>query len=224
LTVHTDKPIVVTAAQRPFNGLSADGPINLLDSLRVACAPATRGKGVVVTANGEINAARDVAKTNTYRLQTFRSRDLGVLGYADADKVEYYRTPHRRHTVSSELGVAGVTSIPYVDIAYVHTGTRAGLASAIVQLGAKGLVVATVGAGAPGLLAKELSEIIKNGSAVVVQSSRVGEGRVVRGNNWFEPGMVVADTLSPQKAAVLLSLALIKTSSPEEVQRIFDEY
>ena len=84
--------------------------------------------------------------------------------------------------------------------------------------------VASVGAGSPGNLDKEIGEILKNGSAVVVQSSRVGEGRIVRNNNWYEPGMVVADNLSPQKAAILLSLALSKTSDPQQIQRLFDEY
>src|SRR5262249_4182838 len=88
LTVHSDKPIVVTGAQRPYTALSTDGPMNLFDSVRVACARETRGKGVVVAFNGEINAARDVTKTNTYHLQTFRTRDLGLLGYADPDKIE----------------------------------------------------------------------------------------------------------------------------------------
>jgi L-asparaginase len=224
LTVQSEKPIVVTGAQRPYNGLSTDGPMNLLDAVRLACAPETRGKGAVVAFNGEINAARDVTKTNTYHLQTFRTRDLGLLGYIDPDKIEYYRTPHRRHTVSSEFSLDGVQSLPYVDVLYIHTGTRPGLANALVGLGAKGIVVASVGAGSPGNLDKEIGEILKNRSAVVVQSSRVGEGRIVRNNNWYEPGMVVADTLSPQKAAILLSLALIKTSTPEEIQRLFDEY
>jgi L-asparaginase len=224
LAVHSDKPIVVTGAQRPFNALSTDGPINLIDSIRVACAPASRGMGAVVTFNGEINAARDVTKTNTYHLQTFRTRDLGLIGYADPDKIEYYRTPHRRHTVKSELGVDGVAEMPYVDIAYIHTGTRAGLAEAMVVRGAKGIVIASVGAGAPGPLDQELTEIIRKRSAVVAVSSRVGEGRIVRNNNWWESGMVAADTLSPQKAAILLTLALVKTRDPDEVQRIFDEY
>jgi L-asparaginase len=113
LSVHTDKPIVVTGAQRPYSAISSDGPINLFDSIRVACASASRGKGVLVTFNQEINAARDVTKTNTYHLQTFRTRDLGLLGcYADADRIEYYHTPHRRHTVTSELSVEGVAGIP----------------------------------------------------------------------------------------------------------------
>jgi L-asparaginase/Glu-tRNA(Gln) amidotransferase subunit D len=114
--------------------------------------------------------------------------------------------------------------MPYVEIAYIHTGTRAGVADAMVGLGAKGIVIASVGAGAPNGLTKELEEIIKKRSAVIVQSSRVGEGRIVRGNNWYESGMVVGDNLSPQKAALLLTLALTKTSDAEEIQRIFDEY
>jgi L-asparaginase len=123
--------------------------MNLLDALRLACAPASRGKGAVVAFNGEINAAREVTKTNTYHLQTFRTRDLGLLGYVDPDKIEYYRTPHRRHTVNSEFSLLGAQSMPYVEIAYIHTGTRAGLADAMVGLGAKGVVIASVGAGHP---------------------------------------------------------------------------
>jgi L-asparaginase len=224
LTVHSDKPVVVTGAQRPYNGLSSDAQMNLLDAIRLAGAPAARGMGALVAFNGEINAAREVTKTNTYHLQTFRTHDLGLLGYIDADKIEFYRTPHRRHTTRSEFSLVGAPSMPYVEIAYVHTGTRAGIAKAMVALGAKGIVIAGVGAGAPNSLDKEIEEIIKTQSAVVVQSSRVGSGRIVRGNNWYEPGMVVADNLSPQKAALLLTLALTRTSDPDEIQRMFDEY
>jgi L-asparaginase type II len=224
LTVHSEKPIVVTGAQRPYNGLSSDAQMNLLDAVRLACAPESRGKGVLVAFNGEINAGRDVTKTNTYHLHTFRTRDLGLLGYIDPDKIEYYRTPHRRHTVNSEFSLSSMQSLPYVEVAYIHTGTRPGLANALVGLGAKGIVIACVGAGSAGSLDKEFEDILKKRSAVVVQSSRVGEGRIVRNNNWYESGMVVADNLSPQKAAILLSLALTKTSDTDDIQRMFDEY
>ena len=225
LTVRSDKPIVVTGAQRPYNGLSTDGPINLLDAIRVASSPETRGKGVVVVLTGEINGAREVTKTDTYHLQTFRSRGVGVLGYADTDKIEYYRTPYRRHTISSEFDLATIGGgMPHVAILYIHTGTRPGEADAMLKLGAKGLVIAGAGAGAPGSLDDELQAIATARSAVVVQSTRVGEGRIVRDNNWYRPGYVVADTLSPQKAALLLSLVLTRTSDPDEVQRYFDEY
>jgi L-asparaginase len=225
LTVRSEKPVVVTGAQRPYNGLSSDGPLNLLDAVRVACSPDTRGKGVVVVLNGEINGARDVTKTDTYHLQTFRSRAVGMLGYADPDRIEYYRTPNRRHTVKSEFDLAAMaTPMPYVGIIYIHTGTRAGEAEAMVKAGAKGLVIAGSGAGSPGNVDKEVQAIAKSRSAVVVQSSRVGEGRIVRHNNWYWPGYVVADNLNPQKAALLLSLVLTRTSDPEQVQRYFDEY
>jgi len=225
LTVRSDKPVVVTGAQRPYNGLSTDGPMNLLDAIRVASSPESRGKGTVVVLNGEINGAREVTKTDTYHLQTFRSRGVGIVGYADPDKIEYYRTPNRRHTVNSEFDLATIGSaMPYVGILYIHTGTRPGEADAMLKLGAKGLVIAGAGAGAPGSLDDELQAIAKSRSAVVVQSTRVGEGRIVRDNNWYRPGYVVADTLSPQKAALLLSLVLTRTSDPDEVQRYFDEY
>ena len=224
LTVRSAKPVVVTGAQRPFTALSSDAQINLLDAFRVAAAPGTSGKGVVVVTNGEINAARDVTKTNTYHVHTFRSRDVGLLGYADADRVVFYRAPTRRHTVNSEFEIESIQSLPRVDILYGWSGAQLGLAAAAVKLGARGLVMAGIGAGAPGNLTPELAEVAASGRAVVVRSSRVGEGRVLRNDNWEEPGMVAADNLSPQKAAVLLSLALTRTSVAEEIQRFFDEY
>jgi len=224
LTVRSRKPVVVTGAQRPYTALSADGPVNLLDAVRVAVAPETSGKGAVVVTNGEINAAREVTKTSTYRLHTFRSRDMGLLGYADPDRIVYYRAPVRLHTFDSEFDIDQIDTLPLVDILYVHAGCRPGLAEAALRLGAKGIVVAGFGAGATGNLANELTDIAATRRAVVVQSSRVGEGRVVPNNNWSEPGMVVADNLSPHKSAILLSLALTRTGDPGEIQRLFERY
>jgi L-asparaginase len=215
--------VVVTGAQRPFTALSTDGPLNLLNAVRVAGAPEARGRGALVVANDEINAARDVTKTHTYRLHTFRSRDLGVLGYADADRIVFYRAPTRRHTVASEFDIRGVDHLPHVDVLYVHVGARPGLARAAVELGAAGLVIAGTGAGSTGALREELAAIARKG-VVVVRSARVGEGRVVRDDNWQEPGMVAADNLNPQKAALLLALALTRTRDPDEIQRLFEEY
>lgn len=224
LAVRSAKPVIVTGAQRPFTALSSDAQLNLLDAFRVAISPEASGKGVVVVTNGEINAARDVTKTNTYHVHTFRSRDVGLLGYADADRVVFYRAPTRRHTIGSEFEVESVQSLPRVEVLYLCAATQPGLAEAAVQLGAKGLVVAGIGAGATGNLTRELADIAATGRAVVVRSTRVGEGRVLRNDNWEEPGMVAADNLSPQKAAVLLSLALTRTDKPEEIQRLFEEY
>ena len=224
LTVNSNKPVVVTGAQRPFTALSTDAPLNLLDAFRVAVDPKTPGKGVVVVTNNEINSARDVTKTNTYHVHTFRSRDVGVMGYADADKVSYYRSPTRRHTIDSEFAGKKILQLPRVDILYVYSGAQSGLAEAACKLGAKGLVIASVGAGSPGNLTQECAAIAQSGRAVVVRSSRVGAGRVVRDSAYQEPRMVASDNLSPQKAAILLSLGLTRTDDPGELQKIFDDY
>jgi L-asparaginase len=223
LTVHTDKPLVVTGAQRPFTALSSDGALNLINAIRVAGAAEARGQGVLVVTNDEINAARDVTKTHTYRLQTFRSRDLGVLGYADPDRIVFYRTPTRRHTAASEFDLRGIERLPQVDVLYVHSAARPALARAAVDLGARGLVIAGSGAGSTAPLREELAAIARDG-VVVVRSARVGEGRVIHDDNWQEPGMVAADNLNPQKAALLLALALTRTGDPDAIQRMFDEY
>jgi L-asparaginase len=179
---------------------------------------------VAVVANGEINAAREVTKTSTYRLQTFRSRDAGLLGYADPDAIVYYRSPARRHTLESEFDVGSAAPLPRVDVIHVSVASRGGLAEAALALGARGLVVAATGAGSCGNLDAELAAIAAARRAVVVRSSRVGEGRVIRDDNWQHPGMVAADNLSPQKAALLLSLALVRTADPDEIQRMLDQY
>ena len=223
LTVRTSKPIVITGAQRPFTALSTDGPMNLLDAIRTAGAAEAAAKGVLVVTNGEINAARDVTKTSTYRLHTFRSRDLGVLGYVDADRVIFYHAPLRRHTADSEFDLGGIAAMPQVDIIYVHAGARGTLAEAAVASGARGLVIAGTGGGSLGPIEDTVTALAAAGT-VVVRASRVGEGRVIRDDNWQKPGMVAADNLSAHKAALLLSLALTLTSSPDEVQAIFDRY
>jgi L-asparaginase len=165
LTVRSSKPLVVTGAQRPFTAIGSDGPLNLIDAIRVASSEEAEGMGVLVVANGEINAARDVTKTNTYRLQTFRSRDLGVLGYTDGDRIVFYRRATRRHTANSEFDIVKNDRLPRVDVLYVFTGARPDLARAALELGAQGLVIAGSGAGSTGELRKELAELANQGSS-----------------------------------------------------------
>jgi L-asparaginase len=224
LTVDTEKPVVVTGAQRPFTALSTDGPANLLDAMRVAVAPEARGKGVLAVANNEIHSGRDVSKTSTYRLQTFASRDLGPLGFADADRIVFYRAPLRRHTAAANFNLNSDLSIPRVDVLYVHAGANGDLARAAVELGASGLVIAGSGAGATGDMRNTLASLQREKNVVVVRSSRVGGGRVLADDNWQEPGMIAADNLNPQKAAILLALALTRTRDPVDIQNIFDTY
>jgi L-asparaginase len=224
LTLKSDRPMVIVGAQRPFTTLSSDGPLNLLNAIRVAANPASRGKGVLVVLNDEINAAREVTKTNTYRVQTFQSRDLGLLGYADPDRIVYYRAPTRKHTTQTEFDLTQINSFPRVDILYAHTGNDGELAKASVALGAKGLVIAGVGAGHAQNARRVLKELSDEQGVRIVRSARLGAGRVIRDDNWQEPGFIAADNLNPQKARILLQLALTKTADPDEIQRMFDEY
>jgi L-asparaginase len=224
LTVRSEKPVVIVGAQRPFSTLSSDAPLNLLNAIRVAADPSSRGKGTLVVLNDEINAARDVTKSNTYRVETFVTRELGILGYADADKIVFYRAPTRKHTTQSEFDVAQIGSFPKVSILYGHSGDDGDLAKAAVAAGAKGLVIAGTGADHTQNARKTLKEIYDTTGVVVVRSARVGAGRVIKDDNWQEPGFVAADNLSPQKARILLQLALTKTSKPDEIQKMFDEY
>src|SRR6266852_6382087 len=120
LTVKYDRPVVLVGSMRPPTAISADGPLNLLNSVRTASSADARGKGALIVINDEINAARDVTKTSTYRVETFRAPDLGFLGYVDADKVSFYRAPTKRHTARSEFDVGALTELPKVEILYSY--------------------------------------------------------------------------------------------------------
>lgn len=225
LTVKVDLPVVVVGAQRPPTGLSSDTGLNLLNAVRVAAAPSCRGLGVLVLLNDEVQAAREVTKGSIYRLQTFRSPDVGMLGYADPDgSVVIYRAPTRRHAPDTVFDVRGLQGLPRVDIAYSYAGADGAVINALVEAGARGIVSAGM---APGVVTPEerraLAEARRRG-VLVVQSSRAGSGRVARRTQLREQGIVAADNLNPQKARVLAMLALTITEDPERVQGFFDEY
>ncbi len=148
LTVHSDKPVVVVGSMRNPSTLGYEGAANLLEGFRVAAEPASRGKGALVVLNDEINSAREVTKTDALRLNTFQSRGYGILGVVDADRVVYYRDVVKRHTKDSEFDVSQIEALPRVDIVMVYQGASGDIIKAMVDLGAKGIVIASAGAGA----------------------------------------------------------------------------
>ncbi|GAB4241703.1 MAG: asparaginase AnsZ [Elainellaceae cyanobacterium] len=224
LTVRSDKPVVLVGAQRPATAISADGPLNLINAVRVAAAPQSRGMGALLVMNDEINAARDVTKTNTFRLETFQSGELGFLGYADSDRVVYYRAPVRRHTTQSEFDITGMTELPRVDIVYSYAEAPRETIDALVAAGARGIILAGTGAGGSAPVEFEgLSEAVDQG-VTVIAASRVGNGRVLDRERYTEAGIIPGDNLLPQKARILLMLALAHTNDPAEIRRIFEEY
>jgi L-asparaginase len=224
LTAKVDVPIVVVGAQRPASALSSDAGINLLNAVRTAAAPESRGRGVLVLLNDEIQSAREVTKTSTYRMQTFRSPDFGALGHADADRIAYYRRGERRCAPDTEFDIRSLEALPRVDIAYAYTGADGTAVRAFVAAGARGIVSAGFAPGFPGTAdGAALAEAIAAG-VVVVQSTRAGSGRTFRGERFQKSGILIADNLNPQKARILLALALTRTGDPAGIERIFATY
>lgn len=225
LTAKTSLPIVITGAQRPASALSTDAGMNLANAIRTAASPDAKGKGVLLLMNDEIHAARDVTKTSTFRLQTFRSPDFGVLGQADGDRIVFYRTPARRCFPDTEFDIRPLDALPRVDIVYSYAGSDGTASRAFVAAGARGIISAGFAPGFSGAAEMAvLSKAVKEGGVVVMQSTRAGSGRVFRGKRLRDNGVLTADNLTPQKARLLLALALSVTSDPAEIERIFLTY
>ena len=225
LVVRTRKPIVFVGAQRPWTGMSGDGPLNLYNAVRVAATPAAGGKGVLHATNQEVHAARDVMKTNANRVDAFESVDLGLIGVADPDTVKFLAEPTRRHTYRSEFSVAGLPKpLPAVEIVPTYPDAPAHPIDALVAAGVKGLVVD--GAGPASLSGSQLEAVqrAQEQGVVVVAAAPTRGGRVQNTASARESKIIAGDNLAPQKARTLLRLALTKTADPREIQRIFDEY
>lgn len=225
LVAKTSLPIVMTGSQRPASALSTDAAMNLANAIRAAACPEARGKGVLLLMNDEIHAAREVTKTSTFRLHTFRSPDFGVLGHADGDRIVFYRAPVRRTCPETEFDIRSLDALPRVDIAYAYAGCDGTASRAFVAAGARGIVSAGFAPGFSGSAEHAvLAEAVKDSGVVVVQSTRAGSGRVFRGKRMRDGGILSADNLTPQKARLLLALALTVTADPAEIERIFLTY
>lgn len=226
LTVHSKKPVVIVGAMRPATAISADGPINLYNAVLLAGSQEAIGKGVLVSLNDQINGARDVTKTNTSTLDTFKTPELGFLGYIQGSKPYFYRQSTRRHTVDSEFDIMAMDSLPQVDIVYGYGNMNPIALNAFVAAGAKGIIHAGVGDGSlNNTVVPSLTEARQKG-VVIVRASRVGQGIVARNGEADDDKLdfVVSDTLNAQKARILLMLALTKTNDTKEIQKIFYRY
>ena len=226
LTLKTEKPVVIVGSMRPSSALSADGYLNVVNAVRVAADPNSRGRGALVVMNDTIFSGRDVTKNATYRVEAFQSRDLGPLGFADADgKVIYYHHPARKHTIHSEFDVRHLHALPRVDIVISYIGADGAMIEAAANAGAKGIVSAATGAGRP-TPAEDAAfdKAFREKGVLMCLASRVAAGRVVRSPGLAQRGFVASDNLQPWKARLLLSLALTQTDNAGEIQRMFDTY
>jgi L-asparaginase type II len=226
LVVKSRKPVVLVGAMRPSTALSADGPINLYNAVLLAGSPGAVGKGVMVAMNDQIHGARDVTKTNTSTPDAFKTTELGMLGYFQGSRAFFYHQPVRKHTADTEFDISALTSLPQVDIAYGYANVGPVVVDALTAAGAKGIIHAGVGDGS--LAAKVLPSLkaARAKGVVIVRASRVGQGILARNGEANDDALdfVAADTLNPQKARILLMLALTKTSNTRDIQRMFYTY
>ena len=226
LVVKSKKPVVMTAAMRPATALSADGPLNFFNAVAVAANKEASGRGVLVVINDWIHGAASLTKTSTTAVQTFLSPQSGLIGSVAYGEIEFFRGPIGKHTDNSEFTVAGVTALPRVDIIMAYENMDGGLVDAAAAAGAKGIVIAGVGNGNMTQSAVTALAAQAKKGVVCVRSSRVATGRVSRNVELDDDklGFVASLDKNPQKARVLLRVALLKPRTVAEVQRIFDEY
>lgn len=216
LTVPPTRPVIVTGAMRPATMPGADGPANLYNAVRAATDPGARGRGAMVLMDDRLFAARDVTKTNSTRVETFQAPEHGPLAIMDPEGI-FYRQPSSART-APVFDVSAVRELPRVDIIYAFAGADSVLIDAAVAAGARGIVVAGVGRGGTTPAQTEALRRARSRGVVVVISTRTGAGRVPIAR---DDGAIGAGELNAQKARVLLSLALTRTSDPREIAQLF---
>lgn len=226
LVVKSDKPVVLVGSMRPPTAMSADGMLNLYRATILAGSKEAVGKGVLVMLNDTIHSGRDVTKTITDRVDTFKAPEIGPLGFFTGDKPVFYRAPLRKHTTATEFDISQLNELPRVDIAYHYAGNTGVVIEALTKAGTKGIVHAGTGNGSIGKAEYPAIEVAQKKGIVIVRSARVGNGIIARNGeaNDDKYNFVAADNLNPQKARILLMLALTKTDNPQEIQKIFWEY
>lgn len=228
LTVHSDKPVVLTGAMRPSTAMSADGPLNLYNSVVTAASKDSYGRGVMIVMNGLILGAHSTQKMNTVDVQTFQDPDGGKLGYIYNSKPYYILSTLKKHTTESVFDVTNLDKLPKVGIVYAYSNIEADIMTPFLDKanGYQGVIHAGLGNGNyhknifPTLL-----EARKQG-IIVVRSSRVPTGPTTLYDEVDDAKyqFVASWELNPQKARVLLMLALTKTNDWQQIQKYFEEY
>jgi|TARA_B110000116_G_scaffold193935_1_gene168808 L-asparaginase len=222
LVVKDDRPVVMVGSMRSADIISADGPSNLLQAVRVATKEHSKNRGVMIVLNDEINSARDARKTDNQRVQTFRSVDHGILGYADPDTVIFYRNPSHLHTVNSIFQLNEVETLPEVPIVIDYAGFDGSTIIQWVNRNPAGIVVQTFAGGrmSSGAL-NGIQKATEEGIPIVI-ASRVPGGRI--SGSPSIAGTILARDLPAHKARVLLMVALAGKSPKENLTSIFNQY
>ncbi|HWN88985.1 MAG TPA: type II asparaginase [Chitinophagaceae bacterium] len=226
LVVPSTMPVVLTGSMRPSTAISADGPKNLYDAITVAIDPKSKGRGVLVSFNEGIFDGREVMKMSTTFTNAFGSPNTGAIGHAYDGKVEYYANAVREKDPKSPVTITADTKLPRVDIVYMYADAPPDMIDMLVAKKVDGIVIAGVG---NGNFNKAYMEAVKRAVAagvIVCRASRAPSGRVLLHDEIDDDklGTIVSDDLTPQKARVLLMLALTKTKDKKQLQQLFFTY
>ena len=225
LVVKSDKPVVLVGAMRSATSMSADGPLNLYNAVSVAADKSSAGNGVLVVLNDEIHAAREVTKTNTSSVDTFKSRNTGQIGRVYYGKVFYTAKNLKKHTKNSVFDVSKLDTLPRVDIVYSHANDYGDIVEHLVKMGSKGIVHAGTGNGSIHNDVMVTLKAAQDSGVRVVRSSIVGSGFIDPSKKMdYDGKFILGSDLNPQKARILLMLGLTKTDDVKELQKYFREY
>ena len=226
LTVHSDKPVVLVGSMRPSTGISADGPANLYGAVATAASPDSKGRGVMCCMNNMLLDAKDVTKTHTTDVATFQGANYGKIGYVYGGQPVYNRTVENLHTTKSEFNVDKLDKLPQVGIVYGYANCSPLPMQAFVDAKFDGIVVAGVG---DGNFYKDVFDVAlkaRQKGINIVRSSRVPSGPTCLNGEVDDSKyqFIASLALNPQKARVLLMLALTKTRDWQQIQEYFKKY
>ena len=226
LTVKSDKPVVLAGSMRPSNAISADGPANLYNAVAAAASPACKGMGVLCCMNNQLLDAKTVIKTHTIDCDTFEGGPSGIIGYVYNGEAYILQTPNNKHTVNSIFDVSKITKFPKVGIVYGYANASPLPMQAFVDANFDGIVLAGVG---DGNFYKDVFDVAvkaQNQGIQIVRSSRCPTGPTCLNSEVDDEKYHFVASLShnPQKARILLMLALTKTHDWQEIQQFFKEY
>ena len=226
LTVKSDKPVILVGSMRPSNALSADGPVNLYNAVAAAVSPKSRGMGVICCMNNQLLDAKTVIKTHTIDCDTFEGGPSGVLGYVHNGEAVYLQRPLNKHTIHSDFDISDIQELPRVGIVYGYANASPLPLQAFVDAGFDGIVLAGVG---DGNFYKDVFEVAvkaQEKGIQIVRSSRCPTGPTCLNGEVDDARyhFVASMDLNPQKARVLLMLALTRTRDWQQIQQYFESY
>ncbi len=222
LTHLSKVPIVLVGSMRSSNEISADGPANLINAVRVGISPEAIGKGVMVVMNDNISAGRDLLKMNNRRVDAFPSTELGFIGFCDLEKVAFYRSPMKPHTSESEFNIYNLDSLPKVDIVQDYAGFDSNILTYFINRFNQGLVISSFAGGRLSTGFSEIYNLPATHKPIVISSSI--KGSRIMGFNPKGTPIIIANDLPPNKARILLMLSLTVTSKVNEIQDYFNIY